>query len=101
MKTIQLRQGDVWIESIESLPKGLKKKADNIIVYSDVTGHSHTLKSGNVYSDKKGNLYLEALKKTQVVHTEDHDPIDLPKGVYKIIHQVEYVMENMTKVVVD
>lgn len=101
MKTFQVRQGDVYAEAIAALPKGLKKKKDNVIVHSDSTLHDHTLKSGNVFVNKKGDLFLEAPRKTQIVHTEDHDPVDLPKGVYKIIRQRQYVMKDMTSVVVD
>ena len=101
MKNIQIRQGDVFVEAIKSLPKGLKKKKDNVLVHSDSTMHDHTLKGGTVYVDKTGDLFLDVPKATQIVHTEDHLPVDLPKGVYKVVRQKEYLMENMTRVVVD
>ncbi len=91
----------MFAESIEKLPKGLKKKNNNVLVHSDATMHDHTLKSGTVYIAKSGDLYLEVPRKTQIVHTEDHEPVDLPKGFYKIIRQREYLMKDMTTVVVD
>lgn len=104
MKTkqpFQIRQGDVWVEEIQALPKGLKIKRDNVIIHSDSTMHDHSLKNGKVYVDKQGNLYLEAPKATQVVHTEDHKPLSLPKGVYKIIRQRQLLAKDMTSVVID
>ena len=95
------RQGDVGIQEINTLPKGLQENKDNIIVHSDSTLHDHSLKTGKVYVNKDGELFLDAPQDTQIVHTEDHKPIDLPKGKYKIIRQREYVMENMTKLVID
>ena len=95
------RQGDILIEEIKSLPKNLKLKKDNILVHSDSTKHDHTLKSGKVYQDKKGNLFLDVSKKTQIIHTMDHKPINLPKGKYQLVRQVEYLMKDMVKVVID
>ena len=97
----QTRQGDVWLEEIAKLPKGLKKKKNNILVHSDSTQHDHSLKSGTVYEDKEGNLFMDVPKETQVVHTFDHDPLNLPKGKYKLLRQREYVMKDMTRAVID
>lgn len=99
--TKQIRQGDIFIERIEALPKRLKLKKDNVLVHSDSTMHDHTLKSGKVYLDKNGNMFLEVPRATQIVHTMDHKPINISKGVYKLIRQREYVMENMTALVID
>lgn len=101
MKNYQVRQGDIYPEAIDKLPKGLKKKNNNVIVHSDSTLHDHTLKSGTVYVDRNGELYLDVPRKTQIVHTEDHNPVDLPRGVYKVIRQREYLAKDMTRVVVD
>lgn len=104
MKTkqpIHYRQGDIMPEQIEKLPKGLSIKKDNVIVHSDSTMHDHSLKSGTVYVDKNGNLFLEVPTDTQIVHTFDHDPIDIAKGLYKVIRQKEYVMKDMKRIVID
>lgn len=95
------RQGDVLALEVSKLPKGLKKKKDNILVHSDSTQHNHTLVKGTVYQDKKGKLYADVPSKTQIVHTMDHDPVNLPKGVYEIRRQQEHLMGDMVKVVVD
>ena|SRR5216683_4262656 len=101
MKQIQLRQGDVMAISIDKLPKGLKKKKDNVLVHSDSTMHDHTLVKGTVYVDKEGKLFADVPVKTQIVHTEDHGPIDIPKGFYEIRRQTEYGSGDMVKVVLD
>lgn len=101
MKTKMYRQGDVLALKIEALPKGLKKKKDNVLVHSDSTLHDHTLVSGTVYTDKNGKMYADVPRKTQIVHTADHDPVDLPKGIYEIRRQQEHLMGDMVRVVVD
>lgn len=100
-KQFQARQGDVMAIKVEKLPKGLKKKKDNVLVHSDSTMHDHTLVKGTVYVDEKGKLYADVPRKTQIVHTMDHDPIDIPKGFYEIRRQVQYDKEDMVKIVID
>ncbi len=101
MKNIQFRQGDIYIIRIAKLPKGLKKKGSQILVHSDSTMHDHTLKSGTVFIDKEGKMFADVPRKTQIVHTMDHAPIDIPKGVYEIRRQVQYDKDDMVQVVVD
>lgn len=94
------RQGDVLIKDIDRLPDGLKKQADDVLVYGESTGHAHRLKGGSVFLDKKGAMFLMIADKGFVVH-EEHKPITLKKGAYAVIRQREYTMDNMTKLVVD
>lgn len=102
MKTKYIaRQGDVLAIQIEKLPKGLKKKGTNVLVHSDSTMHDHILQKGTVYVDKEGKMYADVPSKTQIVHTADHDPIDIPKGIYEIRRQIQHTMGDMTAVVVD
>jgi hypothetical protein len=94
------RQGDVLIKPVSSLPKDVKKVESNILVYGEVTGHSHKAKGADVYKTKDGALFLMVADKGFIVH-EEHKPITLKKGTYAIIRQREYTMNNMTKLVVD
>ena len=94
-------QGDVLIKGIDKLPKSLKLKKDNVLVHSDSTMHDFTLKSGKTFVDKNGNLFLEVPRATQVVHTMDHDPLDLPKGFYKVVRQREHLFGDLERIVVD
>jgi hypothetical protein len=95
------RQGDLMPIKLAKLPKDLTKKKDNILVHSDSTMHDHTLVKGTVYLDKEGKIYADVPSNTQIVHTMDHEPIDLPKGIYEIRRQVQHLMGDMVQVVVD
>lgn len=97
----KVRQGDVLAIKIDSLPKRLKKKKDNVLVHSDSTLHDHTLVKGTVYTASNGKMYADVPSDTQIVHTADHDPVDLKKGVYEIRRQVQHLMGDMVEVVVD
>lgn len=94
------RQGDLLITKINELPKGLKKVPSGIIVRGEATGHSHRLVDGDVFSGKNGLLYLVVASKGVITH-EEHKPIKLSKGLYKVRRQREYGSGDMVKVVVD
>ncbi len=101
----QYRQGDVFIQSVDKLPKTLKVKKDNVIAKGDSSNLNHTLVSGKVLVDRKGNMFLEVPRKTQVVHEHGkghgHKVINLSKGFYKVIRQRETTMGDMTRIVQD
>lgn len=97
----QRRQGDIFPIKIAALQKGLKKKGTNILVHSDSTMHNHTLVKGTVYVDKEGKLFADVPEDTQIVHTMDHNPIDLPKGKYEIKRQVQHSIGDMVEIVRD
>ncbi len=101
MKQLQIRQGDILAIGIQKLPKGLKKKGTQVLVHSDSTLHDHTLVKGTVLINKKGDMYADVPEDTQIVHTADHDPVDVPKGLYEIRRQRQHTMGDMTEVVVD
>mgnify|MGYP001598570907 CR=1 FL=1 len=104
MKTFQARQGDIWIESIANLPKLLKKQKSDVIAMGDSTNLAHRLIKGQILLDRKGNMYL-SVPKTQIIHDHvkghGHNPINLPKGFYKIIHQREIVFGDLIRIVQD
>src|SRR5579862_2055581 len=83
------RQGDILLTAIDSLPEGLTLQPDNVIVRGEATGHAHQLQEGRVWGDAQGNLFLEVLIPTQVVHQE-HQPIALQAGCYRVTRQREY-----------
>lgn len=102
---MQMRQGDIFIEKVEKLPKGLKQKKDNVIAMGDSTNLAHKLVNGRVLVNKDGNMFLEVKSKTQVIHEHGrghgHKPINLSKGYYKIIRQRETTIGDMTRLVTD
>ena len=92
-------QGDLVIRQIDQLPKGLKKKADNILVRGESTGHSHRLIEGEVYGDEL-HPYLQTFNQTQIIH-EEHLPIELPAGNWEVVRQREYTNEDAQTLVID
>ena len=114
MKTLKtqqqlFRQGDVLFRAIKQLPAGERKKRENATVaYGEVTGHSHAL----AVEDRNAAEVLEIgdgiyvhVSGTGVridggatfVH-EEHAPITLPPGNWKVSIQQEYSPEEIRDV---
>jgi hypothetical protein len=62
------------------------------------TGHTHAINEPEVKLIEVGeNRYLRAAAPFSVVHQE-HGPIHLPGGTYRIVHQREYAPTHFTAV---
>jgi len=87
---MQIRHGDVFLRKIESIDKGLKKVESNVIEAGEATGHHHRGINMELYADDKGVIReVEVPQEGYLVH-EDHYPIQVEKGAYEIVRQVEY-----------
>lgn len=94
------RQGDLLIKKIDVLPAGyVNEKTDNVLVKGESTGHSHKLIGGKVIQIMS-NLYMTIPEKGQLVH-EEHQTIELEKGVYAVIRQREYVSKDEERTIYD
>jgi|SRR5690348_6294733 len=96
------RQGDVLIERIEKLPDNLKKQSGRIILaHGEATGHHHAIEDRDAAdwwktADQSGQ-FVEVKEKVQVTHQE-HAPIELPPGTYRVTRQREYSPEAIRNV---
>ena len=100
MKAQQFRQGDVLLIPAK-MPQGAKAVAaqDRIILaYGEATGHHHSLKAsvGNLF-EREAQRYLRMDIDAPLEHQE-HGPILIPKGTYKVIIQREYSPEAIRNV---
>ena len=96
--SIMHRQGDVLFVKVEALPtEPLTERKTAIIVEGEATGHAHQLVQGRILQNAQGFLYLHILLSTQIVH-EEHHPIELSPGYYRVIRQREYSPEAIRMV---
>lgn len=97
IEPFQARQGDVYVERVASLPKGAKPKArDNgrvVLAYGEVTGHAHAIADpAALLYDAGEELFLQA-DGTVTLRHEEHAPIAIPGGVFRVTRQREYAPE--------
>lgn len=89
------RQGDIYISSIPSLPTNLSPQPHCVLAEGEVTGHSHRVdqpSNARLYSDG-ASLFLEVVADSPTVIHEEHGPIMLGRGTYRVWRQREYSPE--------
>jgi hypothetical protein len=97
------RQGDVLIEQIAKLPGALKRqKPENgriILAHGEATGHHHSIgiDSADWWKNAGGEQFLSVRTDAAVQHQE-HAPIMLPPGSYRVRRQREYTPEAIRNV---
>lgn len=102
---MQIQHGDVLLERVKRLPKGATQRERGerlIIMEGEATGHHHAVedKTSTIW-EIGGQLYLEVLEPTTIVH-EEHKPLPIPEGIYRIGQVKEYdYFQEMERRVVD
>jgi hypothetical protein len=93
------RHGDVLIATVEQIPSGAEQQKTNVLVLGEVTGHSHRVEDAQKARVWRygGQLFLEVKIETCIVH-EEHKPIVLAPGSYRIWQQREYTPERIVRV---
>lgn len=98
----QFRQGDVFIERIESLPEDLKPvpcEGRVILARGEATGHHHSFgaSSAALMEAPSGERFLSLGQRATLSHQE-HDSIVVPAGTYRVRRQREYSPEDIRNV---
>ena len=87
---MKLQQGDVILNSVDYEIKG--KKLDHLVLAEgEATGHRHQLVDGLgqlIMMDKI--MHLQVFSETALLKHEEHKPIIVPKGNWKINIVREY-----------
>jgi hypothetical protein len=96
------RHGDVLIAKIDSLPADMKRREDGVLAYGEITGHAHRLQvpeSAELW-ELDGVLYMKVVAPVATVVHEEHKPIMIPEGLYRVWQQREYTPDSV-RIVVD
>lgn len=102
-RPIQKRQGDVFIEEIETLPDNLKPvpkdRGATVLAYGEVTGHSHKIREGAValLEAENGARYMKATQEALLQH-EEHRAAPIEAVNWEVIQQVQFTPESILPV---
>lgn len=93
----QIRQGDVLVTRVRAIPSGAAPKDRDagrvVLAYGEVTGHAHAIMEPEALLYSEGeHLFLEA-DGTVTLRHEEHAPIQIPRGLYRVTRQREYTPE--------
>jgi hypothetical protein len=94
------RHGDVFIEACDAVPAHAKRLPHLILAKGELTGHAHRLEArdaAELYEAGESRYLCVTGAEATLVH-EEHLPIHLPPGVYRIWFQREYSPEAIRRV---
>ena len=90
------RHGDVLVQRIDAIPAGAREVPGTVLARGELTGHSHRIAEGDGRASllrAGADLFLRVERTATLVHDE-HRPIELEPGLYRVWRQREYVPES-------
>lgn len=102
MKNQIMRQGDVLLVAIETLPEDAVVQiveGDVILAWGEVTLHAHRIKEPDMVRmwSAGAERFLQVLERTALTH-EEHTAITLEPGIYRLPQQTEYTPAELRRV---
>ena len=107
MKNHPIRQGDVLLVPVKSLPKSLRpveaEAGRVILARGEATGHHHSFALSERVAlfredGSGGGLFLSVSGEAAMLTHQEHDALAIPPGKYEIRGQREYSPEAIRRV---
>ena len=94
------RHGDVLIQQVSELPAAAKPLKHRTLAHGELTGHSHRMKEkdGVALWQSAQELFLRIDADLATVIHQEHAPIEIPRGIYRVWRQREYTPERIVVV---
>lgn len=98
------RQGDVIVVKVKDIPADAKllkrEKGRVILAHGELTGHAHAIsdRGARLLETAAKMTFLEVTDETVHIRHEEHAPVALPKGFYRVVRQTEYSPEALRNV---
>lgn len=89
---ILYRHGDVLVSPVEAIPECAKKRPHLVLAEGELTGHSHRIAEPGSAEllQHDDHIYLRVLAASATLIHQEHGPITLPAGNYRVWRQREY-----------
>lgn len=87
------RQGDVLIAVVDTIPADAVRRPDVVLAEGEITGHRHRIQdetTAELWTALDGLLYLKVIAETATLVHDEHGPITLQRGLYRVWRQREY-----------
>lgn len=86
------RHGDLLVADVEAIPADVRPLQHLVLAEGELTGHSHRIAetgSARLYQSHAA-LYLQVTENRATLIHQEHGPIALPRGQYRVWRQREY-----------
>jgi len=97
----QYRHGDVFLREVAQLPDKAKleaRKGDIILAKGEMTGHAHRIKSSQARVMVAERIRYLVLDLPVILDHEEHGKITIPKGIFEVVQQREYIPGDVRNV---
>lgn len=86
------RQGDVFIAEVGLIPAEARRLPHCVLAEGELTGHSHRIDEQGVAElyEHQNQKYLRVTAIVATVVHQEHGPIQLPQGRYRVWMQREF-----------
>ncbi len=86
------RHGDLLAADADEIPGNARLLNHLVLAEGELTGHSHRIAertAANLYQSAQ-DLYLRVTEDRATLIHQEHGPISLPRGLYRVWRQREY-----------
>ena len=100
---MQFYQGDLLFEQVPGVPAGAMMVGigrSHVLAEGEATGHAHTIDDCDLH-ELNGVLYVNLTTGPRQVKHQEHDPITLTPGTWRVGRQREWSSEHAARQVVD
>jgi hypothetical protein len=86
------RHGDVLVDQIDEIPVDVVERPHLVLAEGEMTGHSHRIAESCAAElfQAGGAMYLRVTAPTATLIHQEHGPVVLPQGDYRVWCQREY-----------
>lgn len=94
------RHGDVLVETIKAIPGDVRRLHHLVLAEGELTGHSHRVleRDAAVLHQSNHGRYLSVTADSATLVHQEHGPISLPHGFYRVWQQREYTPRDIRTV---
>ena len=85
MNTFMIRQGDLLIVRIDSIPQLAAPRVPCVLALGEGTGHSHRIEAGAQLYSGGGGLFVEVFDESATLVHEEHGPVSLARGLLALL----------------
>jgi len=102
MKRVQYRQGDVLLIPVNDVPDGSVQESTQdsrvVLAFGEVTGHAHAIDSMLAKTFQHGDQRFLVVTDGAVLRHQEHSPLNLAPGAYRVQLQREYEPAGLRRV---
>jgi hypothetical protein len=99
MKSI--RQGDVLLKPVEQIQGKVDCKGEKVLALGETTGHKHILRGDTTFYNHSGQVLVEVGEQGAKLIHEEHSNLEVPKGIYQVVIQREFTIQQGIQQVMD